>query len=298
MNDILKASLQATQVAVEERLTQILTTRTQDYPKRLAQGVLYGALDGGKRLRPFLHLEAAKILGGDEKAALDIACALELVHCYSLVHDDLPGMDNADLRRSKPSVHKAFDEATAILAGTALYTLAFEVLAALTLASEKCLVLIQGLAQASGGLGMMGGQSLDMSLEQRDVATVSLEEITHMEALKTGALIEFALISAVQAFEGTSEDLTRFQVFGKSVGLAYQITDDLLDYKGDSAETGKPVHADAQAGKANFVSLLGASAAEQKAQTLIQEACASLSPYGSSATPLIQLAGHLMHRVG
>tara|TARA_R110002095_G_scaffold195724_6_gene174430 strand:+ start:525 stop:1412 length:888 start_codon:yes stop_codon:yes gene_type:complete len=289
-----KDDLSQVQKAVEKRLVFFLDQACTGVPERLAQAMAYGLLGGGKRLRPFLHLSAARLVGGDEKKALDIACALEMVHCYSLIHDDLPCMDDSPLRRGKPSVHTAFDPATALLAGNALYTLALDILTDLELSETKRLALIRALSKASGASGMMGGQQLDMEamLSQKPL---TLEGITHLQRLKTGALMEVSLACAEIAFEAPQEIKKILALYGRNFGLVFQITDDLLDAKGTSESLGKPSQADEN--KATFVSCLGLKGAEEKAEVLIKEACQALEPYGLEATPLIQVAHILLTRV-
>ena len=279
---------------MEKRLTSLLQDACHGTPARLKDAMVYGTLKGGKRLRPFLHLKGAALFDGCETIALDSACALELMHCYSLIHDDLPGMDNAPLRRGKPSVHAQFDEHTAILAGSALQNLAFEILTHLDIPETRRLKLIQRLAEASGSLGMMGGQQLDMDGE-KSTTPLGLADISHLQDLKTGALISYALDSAHIAF-GQGEELPEaLTIYGKNFGLVYQITDDLLDRQSTSHHAGKPTQADAH--KATLVTHLGVDKAQALAQSLIDEACASLDSYGSKALPLQALARSLLDRV-
>ncbi len=244
------------------------------------------AVRGGKRLRGFLVLESARMLGVDAGRAVSAAAAIEALHAYSLIHDDLPCMDDDDLRRGQPTVHVKWDEATAVLAGDALQTLAFELLCDPALGSSDVrLALVQGLARASGIDGMVLGQALDIAAETAGALT--LEEITALQAGKTGALIGFAA-EAGAVIAGA--DRGPLRAYAAALGLAFQIADDILDVTGDAAKAGKAVGKDALAGKATFVSLLGLEGARARAVALVDEACAHLSPYGARADLLKQAA--------
>ncbi|MDP4840692.1 MAG: polyprenyl synthetase family protein [Alphaproteobacteria bacterium] len=294
MSYLFKDDLLHVQTLLEKRLSFFLEQAQKGTPDRLAQAMSYGLLDGGKRLRPFLHLSAARFLGGDEETAVDIACALETVHCYSLIHDDLPCMDDSSLRRGKPSVQAAFDPATALLAGNALYTLALEILTNLNIAEVKRLALIRALSKASGASGMMGGQYLDMTA-MASPRPLTLEEITHLQRLKTGALIEVCLEAANIAFDPSPERARALTLYGRNFGLLFQISDDLLDAKGTPETLGKPTQADAS--KATFISRLGLKGAEEKATALVEQACQVFEIYGESAMPLTQVVRALLTRV-
>jgi farnesyl diphosphate synthase len=238
------------------------------------------ALLGGKRLRGFLVLEGARMLGVPETRAVSAAAAIEALHAYSLVHDDLPCMDDDDLRRGQPTVHVKWDEATAVLAGDALQTLAFDLLTDPALGSaEVRLALVAGLARAAGIDGMVLGQALDIGAETAG-RPLTLEEITTLQAGKTGALIGFAAEAGALIAGADPAPLRRY---AGALGLAFQIADDILDVTGDEAKTGKRLHKDAEAGKATFVSLLGLPAAQAKAEALVAEAEAALAPYGDTA---------------
>ncbi len=262
---------------------------------RLFEAMRYATLGGGKRLRPFLVIEGARLFDVAEEHAARAGAAVELVHCYSLVHDDLPAMDDDDLRRGRPTCHIKFDEATAILAGDALLTLAFEVLAQPLTHPDPAVraALVLSLAQAAGALGMVGGQMLDLEAEKR---ALKLEEIKRLQRMKTGALFTFACgagpilgaasETAQQALAGYAEDL----------GLAFQIADDLLDAVGSEAEVGKKVGKDAAAGKATFVSLLGLEEARREADRLIEHAVSRLDIFGKKAEPLRNLARFVVTR--
>ena len=279
--------LAADAATVQARLIAALADRA-DEP--VIQAMRY-ALNGGKRLRGFLVLESARLHGVGDRAA-SAAAAIEAMHAYSLIHDDLPCMDDDDLRRGLPTVHRKWDEATAVLAGDALQTLAFELLCDPALGSEKIrLAMVLGLAKASGAEGMVLGQALDMAAETS--APLTLDQITHLQAGKTGALIRFAA-QAGAIIAGV--DPKPLDAYAQALGLAFQIADDILDVKGDPAKAGKRLGKDAQAGKATFVSLLGLEGAEARAKSLIDEAEAHLSPYGDKAATLIAAARFVIAR--
>lgn len=248
---------------------------------------------GGKRLRGFLVLESARMLGVPADTAISAAASVECLHAYSLVHDDLPAMDNDALRRGLPTVHVKWDEATAILAGDALQTLAFELMADPALGSaETRLNLITGLAKASGAEGMVLGQALDIAAETA-TAPLTLDQIIHLQAGKTGALIQF---SAEAGALLAQQDPAPLRAYATALGLAFQIADDILDVTGDAAKAGKRLQKDAEAGKATFVSLLGLDAARARAKSLIEQACDNLSPYRASAQNLIDCARYVITR--
>lgn len=251
------------------------------------------ALRGGKGLRGFLVLESARMLGVAAEAALPAAASVEALHAYSLVHDDLPAMDDDDLRRGQPTVHVKWDEATAILAGDALQTLAFELLTDPALGTaEVRLALVRALAKASGAEGMVLGQALDIAAETADMP-LDLAQITSLQAGKTGALIGFAAEAGAVLAGADPAPLT---AYARALGLAFQIWDDVLDVEGDAALTGKRVGKDSDAGKATFVSLLGLEPAKNRARALIDEAEAALSPYGAGAANLIAAARFTISR--
>lgn len=251
------------------------------------------AVRGGKRLRGFLVLEGARMLGVPEARAVSAAAAIEALHAYSLVHDDLPCMDDDDLRRGQPTVHRKWDEATAVLAGDALQTLAFELLCDPALGSaEVRMELVGGLAKASGIDGMVLGQALDIAAETAG-RSLTLDEITALQAGKTGALIGFAA-EAGAVIAGA--DRAPLQRYAAALGLAFQIADDILDVTGDEAKTGKRVGKDADAGKATFVSLLGLDGARARAAELVAEAETALAGYGKGAANLIAAARFVIAR--
>jgi farnesyl diphosphate synthase len=281
--------LAADAALVEARLLLALEGRAD---QTVTQAMRY-AVKGGKRLRGFLVLEGARMLGVPEARAVSVAAAIEALHGYSLVHDDLPCMDDDDLRRGQPTVHRKWDEATAVLAGDALQTLAFELLTDPALGSAEVRVeLVAGLAKASGIDGMVLGQALDIAAETAG-RSLTLEEITALQAGKTGALIGFAAeVGAVIA----GADPAPLRRYAAALGLAFQIADDILDVTGDEAKTGKRLHKDAEAGKATFVSLLGLEGARVRAAELVAEAEAALEGYGKGATNLIAAARFVIAR--
>ncbi len=258
----------------------------------VVQAMRYAAA-GGKRLRGFLVLESARMLGVDPSAAMPAAAAIEALHAYSLVHDDLPSMDNDDLRRGQPTVHIKWDEATAILAGDALQTLAFELVCAPEIGSaEVRLDLARSLAIAAGAEGMVLGQALDIAAETAS-APLTLAEITALQAGKTGALIEWSAMAGARMAQA---DLAPLRAYATALGLAFQIADDILDVTGDEASAGKRLQKDAGAGKATFVSLLGLEGARARARDLVTQAEAALAPYGARASLLIDAARFTISR--
>jgi farnesyl diphosphate synthase len=282
-------ALKADAALVQVRLDAALAGHD---PVPVVEAMRY-ALRGGKRIRAFLVLESARLHGIAPERAVSVAAAVEALHAYSLVHDDLPCMDDDDLRRGQPSVHVKWDEATAVLAGDALQTLAFELLCDPELGSaERGLALVRGLSRASGAQGMVLGQALDIAAETAP-EPLTLFEITRLQAGKTGALICFsAEAGAVLA----GADPAPLRAYAEALGLAFQIADDVLDVEGCEAATGKRVGKDAGAGKATFVSLMGLDGAKRRAEALIREAEAALSPYGARAAALIGAARFVISR--
>ena len=277
---------------VEARLAVLLDAAAADgAPDRLIEAMRLGALGGGKRLRPFLTLECAGLYGVLPEAALETAAALECVHCYSLVHDDLPAMDDDDLRRGKPTVHKVFDEWTAILAGDALLTLAFERLAAPEAHADARVrtELIAGLARASGTAGMAGGQCLDLEADKLGTpARSDLAHIERLQAMKTGALIGYACEAGAILGRADASQRRALARFGERLGAAFQIADDLLDVEGEAGAMGKATGKDAR--KATLVSALGVPAARARLGLLEAEALAALDPFGADAEVLREAA--------
>ena len=281
--------LKAAQTAVQQALDAALRDRA-DVP--VVKAMRY-TLQGGKRLRAFLVLESAALHGIAQPSALPAAAAVEALHAYSLVHDDLPCMDDDDLRRGQPTIHVKWDEATAVLAGDALQTLAFELCCDPLLGpADRRVALVAALAKASGAEGMVLGQALDIAAETAPTP-LSLDEITHLQAGKTGALISFAAeAGAILA----GADRSALAAYAKALGLAFQIADDILDVTGDAGKAGKKLRKDAHAGKATFVSLLGLDGARKRAHDLVEEAEAALSPYGNAADSLRQAARFVIAR--
>ena len=261
--------------------------------RRLVEAMRYAALGQGKRLRPFLVVQSAALFDVPRPQALRVGAALECVHCYSLVHDDLPAMDDDDLRRGKPTAHKAYDEATAILAGDALLTIAFEILsdAATHPDPDVRLRLISGLAKAAGAAGMAGGQMLDIEAEKR--VTSSLADITRIQSLKTGALFRFACEAG--AILGQA-DPAPLRQYADNIGLAFQIADDILDVESTPEALGKATQKDKTKGKATFVELLGFEEAKARAAALTDEAVAALKVYGERAMILGEAAMFMVAR--
>ena len=281
--------LKATQERVQKAFDAALRARAE---VPVIDAMRY-ALLGGKRIRAFLVLESAALHGIDAEVAMPAAAAVEALHAYSLVHDDLPCMDDDDLRRGQPTVHVKWDEATAVLAGAALQALAFELCCAPVLGpAERRIELVAALARASGAEGMVLGQALDIAAETAAVP-LDLDRIIQLQAGKTGALISFAA-EAGPILAGA--DRGPLRDYARALGLAFQIADDILDVTGDAAKAGKRLGKDAQAGKATFVSLLGLDAARARAHDLVAEACAALAPYGAAADTLRDAARFVIGR--
>lgn len=302
VNDIpFEAALLVRAEQVETRLRSLLDGRPLSgeivRPQRLVSAMRHGVLNGGKRLRPFLVLESAALLdsGSDETSALTVAAALECVHCYSLIHDDLPAMDDDDLRRGQPTVHKAFDEATAILAGDALLTLAFGTLAdeTLGLPSDRRAALVLALARAAGMGGMVGGQMLDIEAEE---SAPDEAGIIRLQAMKTGALIRVACEAGAILSSASAADRERLAEFGSAIGLAFQLADDLLDLTADAGTMGKATGKDAAAGKGTLVALHGEAWARKQLSGLVGQAHALLEPFGERAAMLQAAATFVANR--
>jgi len=258
----------------------------------LAEAMRYSVLGGGKRLRPALVLMTCQTCGGDPHEALIPACAVELAHCYSLIHDDLPAMDDDDFRRGRPSCHRAFDEATAILAGDALLTLAFGLLTELQPA-EKAVALTRELAEAVGPGGMLAGQMADIALEG---STPTPEAVLFIHSRKTAALIAACGRMGAIAADAPTDLIERLGRFGHALGLAFQITDDALDLESTRAELGKTAGKDAAAGKVTYPAVFGLEASRERADELVAQAIAELEPLGPAADPLRHLARYVTTR--
>ena len=261
----------------------------------LMEAVRYAALSSGKRIRPFLVLSSSRLFAVSERSALRVAAAVEMIHCYSLVHDDLPAMDDDDLRRGQPTCHKKFDEATAILAGDALLTKSFEVLAEDATHSDPAVrcELIAELAKAIGPVGMVGGQMLDLVAEQTNLA---MPEVARLQRLKTGMLIGFSCEAGAILGKAAEPVRQALRAYAHDLGLAFQICDDLLDAEGDEKEVGKKTGKDAAAGKATFVLLLGAERARAQAYALSRQAVQHLEIFSEKADPLRKLAQFVVER--
>ena len=282
-----------------ERMERALAARlpaSDVVPTRLHEAMRYSVLGGGKRIRSALVFATALTVGLTEGEVEAAACAIELVHAYSLVHDDLPAMDDDDLRRGRPTCHKAFDEATAILAGDGLLTLAFEVLADPDTHGDPAvrLELISCLAKAAGCAGMVGGQMIDLLAEHDH--TLDIGAITRLQRLKNGALLAFACEAGAILGKASLEHRRALIGYAHDLGLAFQIADDLLDTEGTAAETGKSVGRDAEAGKATFVSILGIEGARKQARALVEQAIGQLETFGAAADLLRQVAHFVVER--
>lgn len=297
--DAFEKSLSSYAEIVEARLSTLLDGRPRpaelERPRQLIEAMHYGALNGGKRLRPYLVMQATRLFGGSDEAALQVGCALECLHSYSLVHDDLPAMDDDDLRRGKPTVHKQYDEATAILAGDGLLTYAFDIIAApeTPLPDAAKVTLVLELSRAAGIGGMAGGQMLDLAADKEQP---DLEGIVRLQAMKTGALLRFACEAGAIIASRPAEDRNRLRRFGEIIGRAFQVSDDLLDVTSDAATLGKATGKDAAKGKATLVGLKGTDWARAELDRLVAEANALLETYGAEAAPLEEAAHFIAYR--
>ncbi|MGN6496738.1 MAG: polyprenyl synthetase family protein [Tsuneonella sp.] len=292
--DRLTTALRQIQAEVDARFDDFLPV-PPDTRAPLVEAMRYAAIGGGKRIRPLLTVATAQVFGVERDRAVRAGCAVEAIHVYSLIHDDLPCMDDDDLRRGKPTVHKAFDEATAVLAGDSLHALAFEILSMPETSGDPFVraELIAALAAASGWSGMAGGQMMDMAADERDY---DLHTVTRLQQLKTGALlgaaVEFgAILGGIQP-----EARGHLRNYARDIGLAFQIADDLLDVEGDEAATGKALRKDAEAGKQTFVSLMGVDGARSQASALVDQAIGHLSQHGEEADLLRDLARYIVER--
>ncbi len=281
------------------RLTDSVVERLLLTPEgleaRVFEAMRYAVLSPGKRLRPFLVLAASRLFGVARRCALQVAASVEMVHAYSLVHDDLPAMDNSDLRRGRPTCHRRFDEATAVLAGDGLLTMAFEVLSDPDTHGDPAVrcELVSSLAAAAGAGGMVGGQMIDLLAEKQ---ILDIGAITRLQRLKTGALIAFSCEAGAILAKASTELRLALRGYAHDLGLAFQIADDLLDVEGSAAETGKPVGSDAAAGKATFVSILGAARARAQAELLVRQAVAHLDLFERRAELLREAARFVVTR--
>jgi farnesyl diphosphate synthase len=294
MIDVAKALAQAAD-ATEQALERLVPEPLGRYA-RVVEAMRYATFAGGKRLRPYLTLASARLFDAPEGRALRAASAIEVLHTYSLVHDDLPCMDDDDLRRGRPTTHRQFDEATAVLAGDGLLTLAFEILAEAEThpSGEVRARLVSRLAKAAGAQGMIGGQMMDML---SGVQTYTQAEIIQLQNLKTGALFEFSAEAGPILAEAGSEDQARLGRFARDMGLAFQIADDLIDATGEAASAGKAVGKDEAQGKATLLSIWGLDGARKESRRLAESAADALSPYGDAAKELQALPFFLLDRV-
>jgi geranylgeranyl diphosphate synthase type II len=289
-----RQNLEQARTLVDAELERLLPP-AEEYPASIHKAMRYSVFAGGKRLRPTVCLEAGRLFGADAKSLLPVASALELIHTYSLIHDDLPALDNDDLRRGKPTSHCVFGEATAILAGDALLTLAFEIISDASAPSAECkLRVIHELAHAIGTQdGMVGGQVIDLETTDRTGDAATLD---YIHSAKTGALIRAAVCSGAICAHAGEDDLARVTTYGEKVGLAFQIVDDLLDVLGSQAELGKTIGKDGQQHKATYPALHGIEPSKQIASRLVEEACEALEPYGTRAQILQGIAHYLIVR--
>jgi geranylgeranyl diphosphate synthase, type II len=292
----LEEYLQQQQQRVEATLEQLLPT-SDNYPPELMHAMRYSVFAGGKRLRPILVLAATETVGGETEAVLPAACALEYIHTYSMIHDDLPAMDDDAYRRGKPTNHIVYGEALAILAGDALLTHAFELLSSPLLAERfPASLLLQVsycVARAAGSFGMIGGQVVDIACEGKQV---DLEVLEYIHRHKTAALIEAAVTIGGLLGEGTAEQVQALREYGHKVGWAFQITDDILDVEGDATLLGKDVGRDAAQDKVTYPALLGIEASRQRATTLMQQGIDALAAFGPRAEHLRQIAAYIVSR--
>ena len=296
--DRLESELDAEAARVSTEVDDFFDTLlppTDDSRSRLYDAMRHAAIGGGKRLRPLLTIAASKLFAIARERALRVGCAIEAIHVYSLIHDDLPCMDDADLRRGKPTAHKAFGEAEAVLAGDSLHALAFEILAHEATHQDPWVRsdLVLELARAAGPGGMAGGQMMDLVAEGQQL---DLNAITRLQQLKTGALIEYSVEAACIMARIAHEARTPYRGYARNIGLAFQIADDLIDHSGDTAAAGKPTGRDAHAGKATFVSLLGEERARQQASFLVNQAIEHLSGHGEEADLLRAIARFAIER--
>lgn len=280
---------------------EIFAQETNGAPRPLLDAMAYATLNGGKRLRPFLLVESAALFGRRDEGTLLAGAALECVHSYSLVHDDLPALDNDDLRRGQPTTHKKFDEETAILVGDTLQTFAFELLTRETIHSEPVVRLnvVACFAKAAGAAGMVGGQMLDLAAEGRHGTTApkqSATSIKSMQAMKTGALLKFACTAGATLADASDASVNTMSRFGDVIGLAFQLADDILDRTGDAATLGKQAGKDEAAGKATLVDFLGLETAKQRLEEQVKEAHEILAPFGENANTLKAIASFIENR--
>jgi farnesyl diphosphate synthase len=278
-----------------DRALDALLPQPNGFHGRVQEAMRYAVQAGGKRLRPFLVLETASLFGVPKDRAMRVACAIECLHTYSLVHDDLPAMDDDDLRRGRPTTHKQFDEATAILAGDALLTIAFEILAEEATHPDGAVraALVLDLARAGGHEGMIGGQMMDIEAPNHSFGA---KEVIELQARKTGALFEFSCQAGARLGGATARDFANLHAYARDMGLAFQIADDLIDVTGTVEQAGKAVGKDQDAGKATLVSIMGVEGAKAECARLAESARAAVSGYGPKAERLAGLPAYLLDR--
>jgi geranylgeranyl diphosphate synthase, type II len=291
---LLEDALAGQRVLINRQLAEYIDRLGSDCPDRLREAMAYSLLAGGKRLRPLLTLLACEAAGGNPQAALPAACAVEMIHTYSLIHDDLPAMDDDSLRRGRPTCHIQFGEAIAILAGDALLTLAFEVLARDVHPAQVAAACCADLAAAAGATGMVAGQTADFEAEGTGVAGIEQLQAIHLR--KTGRLLRSALTMGGRIAGASPEALTSLAQYGDKVGLAFQIADDLLDIVGEQEKMGKGVRKDANLGKLTYPFLLGMQESRKRARLLIDEACRALAVFGEASQRLEALAHFVLER--
>lgn len=301
-----KARLADHAAAVEDALAGLLDNSVRPgeiaRPARLMDAMRYAVLGGGKRLRPVLVLESAALCGGDPASAMRVACAVEMLHCYSLAHDDLPAMDNDDLRRGRPTLHRVYDDAMAILAGDALLTYSFDVLSDETTHRDPRLraELVLGLARSSGLGGMAGGQALDLEAEGRyhggERQAMNVAETRRLQAMKTGALIAFSAEAGAIVADASSDQRKALRAYGHAIGAAFQIADDILDVEADATTLGKATGKDQARGKSTLVEFLGLDAAKAERDRLVHDAKTALVPFGDKAAMLATAADFVAAR--
>ena len=286
-----------TEILLAELLSDALLPEEIARPKRLIEAMRYSSLNGGKRLRPFLVVESSAVFGVSREAALLAGAALECIHCYSLVHDDLPAMDNSDLRRGRPTLHKAYDDATAILAGDALLTLAFDIITRDEIHRDASvrLALTRALARAAGVGGMAGGQMLDLAGEGRFGDRTPVD-VARLQQMKTGALLRYGCIAGAILGQSSRQQYQALDDYGRALGEAFQIADDLLDVEGDTAALGKQTGQDAALGKTTFVTQLGIDGAKRRVRDLLARADAALSMFGAKGEVLRAAARFVAER--
>jgi len=289
----LKEYIKQKQLLVEAELLKYVP-KNGAFPSRIFESMNYSLMAGGKRIRPVLSMAGHEVCGGNQNDVLPLACAFEMIHTFSLIHDDLPAMDDDDLRRGNPTNHKVFGEAIAILAGDGLHSMAFEVLGLLSqkvFKPERIIEVISDVARATGPVGMVGGQLLDIEAEGRQLTA---DELATLHRLKTGRLIEGALMTGAKLATENQTKLKALAIYGQAIGLAFQVADDILDIEGEN--TGKDIGSDIENNKMTYVTLLGLEGAKAEAQKLEDKAIDALSVFGDEANPLRALATYIVKR--